>query len=206
MILVDSGQPGRTAEILEQLGRAGLVSAEVRSLVLTHAHFDHTGCAADLARRFGCLVLAHSAEVPFIEQTKALPSRSRATQTLLWLESRILPRTQPCRVDRPLNDGDEIPGSGGYRCAHLPGHTPGSIGVYHPERRILLCGDVLFNRNPLTGQRGLRYPLPLVCSDVAQSRESVGKLSRLPLDTLLCGHGDAILHGASEAVGRLMAA
>jgi glyoxylase-like metal-dependent hydrolase (beta-lactamase superfamily II) len=205
-VLIDSGQPGRTSTILEQLAQAGLPPRELWFLVLTHAHFDHTGCAADLARRCGCQVLAHSAEVPFIEQAQPLPSRSRMTRTLLSLERSILPRTQPCRVDRALEEGDEVPGSGGYRCIHLPGHTPGSIGIYHPERRILFCGDVLFNRNPMTGQRGLRYPLPLVCSDVAQSRESVSKLSRLAMDTLFCGHGEAILRGASEAVDQLLSA
>ena len=204
LVMVDSGQPGQMPTIITQMKSAGLSLRDVKQLALTHAHFDHTGCAAELAEQFGCQVVAHRNEVPYVEQTQPLPQQSRAARALMWLESKFLPSTRPCRVDVSLSEGDEVPGSDGYQCVHLPGHTPGSMGLYHPGKRILFCGDALFNRNPMTGQRGLRYPLRLVCSDVAQSRDSVAKLSGLTIDSLFCGHGEPILAGANEAIDHLL--
>lgn len=205
LVLIDAGQPGRTDKIISELDAAGMAVHDLKRIVLTHAHFDHTGCAAELAQTHGCQVLAHRDEVQYIEQSQPLPLQSRGAQALMWFESKLLPRTKPCHVDIALADGEQVPGCVGYRCVHLPGHTPGSMGIYHNQRRLLFCGDALFNRNPMTGQKGLRYPLPLVCSDVAQSRDSVLKLSRLAIDSLFCGHGEAILGKANEAINRLLA-
>lgn len=206
LVLIDAGQPGRTVRIIAELDSAGLSVRDLKQLVSTHAHFDHTGCASDLAGRYGCQVVAHNDEVPYVEQSQRLPLQSRGAEALMWFERWLLPRTRPCHVDVALTDGDLVPESGGYRCVHLPGHTPGSMGLYHAERRVLFCGDALFNRNSITGQCGLRYPLPLVCSDEAQSRDSVLKVSRLAIDSLLCGHGEAVLHKANDAIDRLLVA
>jgi glyoxylase-like metal-dependent hydrolase (beta-lactamase superfamily II) len=86
---------------------------------------------------------------------------------------------------------------------HVPGHTPGSISLYQPQRQILFCGDALFNANPLTGTPGLQLPLPAATVDDEQARASVCKLSALELRVLCCGHGEPILDGAGEQIAAL---
>jgi glyoxylase-like metal-dependent hydrolase (beta-lactamase superfamily II) len=157
-----------------------------------------------LARRSGAQVLAHRDEVPYIEQAKSLPTASLAQRLLNWLGDRILFRLSPCQVDRRVEDGDVIEGLGGTQVIHTPGHTPGSICLYQPERRILFCGDALFNANPITGRPGLRLPIRLVTVDNAQARDSVGKLSTLAVEVLCCGHGEPIMDGAGEKVRALL--
>jgi glyoxylase-like metal-dependent hydrolase (beta-lactamase superfamily II) len=89
---------------------------------------------------------------------------------------------------------------GDMHVVHVPGHTPGSMALYQPERQILFCGDALFNANPLTGRPGLRLPPPLVTVDSAQARESVRKLSALAVEVLCCGHGEPIVVVAGESI------
>lgn len=204
LVLVDSGPLGQAARITEQLAQGGFAASGLRAIVLTHSHFDHTGSVAELVRVSGARVIAHRAEVPYLEQKEHMPLKGTLSRALAWLEDRALPGTPPCPVDVALEDGAAVEGTGGYVAVHAPGHTPGSMCLYHPEKRVLICGDALFNRNPMTGQKGLRFPLALVSSDATVARESVWRLAELPVDVLLCGHGDPILKDAGQRMRELV--
>ena len=97
-----------------------------------------------------------------------------------------------------------IEAPGGLQVLHAPGHTPGSIALYQPERRVLFCGDVFFNKNPMTGKEGLQLSLPLFTLNLAQARESAQRLAALPVEVLCFGHGEPILKGAGERVQALL--
>ena len=58
VVLVDTGLPGRSARIEQALREAGKAIGDVRSILLTHWHADHTGDAADLHRRSGARIVA----------------------------------------------------------------------------------------------------------------------------------------------------
>jgi glyoxylase-like metal-dependent hydrolase (beta-lactamase superfamily II) len=79
--------------------------------------------------------------------------------------------------------------------AHVPGHTPGSIALYQPERQILFCGDIFLHDRP---KKGLPISPPVVSVDVMQARESARKLVALPVEALCVSHGEPILEGAQE--------
>ena len=198
LMLVDSGLPGAVDQIAGQLEERGHTLSDLQAIVLTHSHGGHTGSAADLALRSGAQIMAHHDEVPYIEQTVPLPFSSLVKHLLNRLGDRLLFKRTPCKVDRALKDGDVIEALGGLRVIHTPGHTPGSIALYQPERQILFCGDVFFNKNPLTGREGLRLSPSLFTLDIAQMRESARKLAALPVDVLCCGHGGPILKGTEE--------
>lgn len=196
LTLVDSGLPGAADQIAAQLEEKDYPLSNLQAIVLTHSHGDHTGGAAELVLRSGAQIMAYQDEVPYIERTAPLPFGSLLKRLSNWLGDRLLFKRAPCKVGRALQDGDVIEALGGLQVIHTPGHTPGSIALYQPERRILFCGDVLFNKNPLTGKEGLRLSPSLFTLDVAQMRESACKLAALPVDVLCCGHGEPILEGA----------
>jgi glyoxylase-like metal-dependent hydrolase (beta-lactamase superfamily II) len=83
-----------------------------------------------------------------------------------------------------LQDGDLDVGDYHFEVIHTPGHSPGSVCIYWPERKVLFTGDVVFNQG--VG----RTDLP--GGDGEQLKESIRNLSRLDVEYLLPGHGDIL--------------
>jgi glyoxylase-like metal-dependent hydrolase (beta-lactamase superfamily II) len=198
LTLIDSGTPGEADKIVKQIEGADYALSDIRAIVMTHAHSDHTGCMAELARRSGAQVLAHRDEVDYLEQTASLPYKTLMQRLIFGMSERVLSRFVPCKVDRSLKDGDVVETLGGLRVIHVPGHTPGSIALYQPERRVLFCGDAIFNQLPVGGKQGVRFPPAIVCVDLSQARVSTRKLAALPTEVVCFGHGEPILERAGE--------
>lgn len=94
--------------------------------------------------------------------------------------------------ERRLRGGDEVRG---LLVVHLPGKSPGEIGLLWPQRRLLLLGDALI------APRGALKTVPVgKQDDPARLSESLQGLLSLDFDALLVGDGDPILRGAKEAV------
>jgi glyoxylase-like metal-dependent hydrolase (beta-lactamase superfamily II) len=197
LILIDSGSPGEATQIESQLEEGGHRLSDLQTIVLTHCHADHTGSAAELARRSGAQVLAHRDEVPYIEKTEALPASSFVRRLLDWVSDRVF-RTAACQVDRALEDGDVVDALGGLQVIHAPGHTPGNIALYGSDRRILFCGDTIFNGNPFSGRGGIGPPPRAFSLDTVQAEASARKVAELPVEVVCFGHGEPILEQAGE--------
>lgn len=204
LTLVDAGLASDVDRIVTQLEERGYALRQLRTVVLTHAHGDHVGGAAELARRSGAHIVAHQDEVPYIEQSRTLRPSSLVGRVMNWLSSRVLFRTDGCEVDRAVEEGDVVEALGRLEVVHTPGHTPGAMSLYQRERRIVFCGDALFNADPMTGRPGLDFPIRLISVDNAQARDSVRKLAELPIEVLCCGHGEPILGGANEQIQALL--
>jgi glyoxylase-like metal-dependent hydrolase (beta-lactamase superfamily II) len=207
LTLVDAGLTSDVDQIVGQLEEGGYTLRQLGTIVLTHAHGDHVGGAAELARRSDAQIVTQRDEVPYVEQSESLRPSSLVGRVLNWVSSplvRLVLPTPACEVDRAVEDGDVVEALGGLEVVHTPGHTPGAMSLYQRERRILFCGDVLFNADPLRGRPGLDFPIRLVSVDNAQARESVRKLAELPIDVLCCGHGEPILEGANERIRALL--
>ncbi|MGH3562435.1 MAG: MBL fold metallo-hydrolase, partial [Mycobacterium sp.] len=53
VMLIDAGYPGDRPDVLSSLGALGYDAADVRAVLLTHAHIDHLGSAIWLAKTHG---------------------------------------------------------------------------------------------------------------------------------------------------------
>ncbi len=102
---------------------------------------------------------------------------------------------------RPLTavaDGDTV---FGLRIVATPGHTAGHIAVLDEAGGILVAGDALGTTGgTLAGSN------PSFTEDAAAAKASVVKMGQLTFETLLVGHGEPILEGASAQVAALAAA
>ncbi len=61
---------------------------------------------------------------------------------LLEAAGRVVCGYRPFRVDRWLEDGDEIDVWHGLRVVALPGHTVGHVGFYCARLKLLFCADL----------------------------------------------------------------
>jgi glyoxylase-like metal-dependent hydrolase (beta-lactamase superfamily II) len=201
LTLVDSGYPGCCEAILAGLGRSGYAVRDVRRLVLTHADIDHMGSLDDLRRRTGAQVLAHSLEEDIISGQKQRPWGATREARLLAFAYHLLQRSshtrlQPSAVDRRLDDGQSW--GGRWQVVHTPGHTPGHIALFAPDRRVLLTGDALGRRG-----RMLKGPRPMYAADIGEAIASVRKLAALQPETLLFGHREPLTHVREQVLAEL---
>lgn len=68
VIVVDAGQPKKARAFLAGLSRASIRPEAVQLILLTHAHWDHMGSAAELERITGAPLAVHEKEVGWVEQ------------------------------------------------------------------------------------------------------------------------------------------
>jgi len=127
--VVDPG--GELDRILGVVQRQGIALEKV---LLTHAHIDHAGAAAELARLEGLPIEGpHPDDRFWIE---ALPDQGRMFG---------LGRSESFEPDRWLAHGDRARfGAVELEVLHCPGHTPGHVVFFHRPSRTALVGDVLF--------------------------------------------------------------
>ncbi len=162
-------------------------------IVLTHCHADHTGGVAELMKRTNAKLVAHQDEIPYILQKKTLPASSMIKKVLLWGMDQIF-KTHIDHVDIAVKDGDVVDALGGLQVIHVPGHTPGSIALYQPERKIMFCGDIIFN------ERRITLPPQIFNVDTAQVQEVARRLAEHFIDIACFGHGEPILKNAGDRI------
>ena len=197
--LVDTGRRGGTRRILQTLASAGYQAEELMTLIITHHHMDHIGSLAALREATGAQVAAHTLEAPLIAGVVPRPNPfrppllARALQPIVaWSDP------HPAPVDLVLEDGDSLPGLDGWQVLHTPGHTPGSISLWHAERGVLIAGDALELR------RGrLAPPSRLFTADMAQAKASIGRLAELDIKTLCLSHFPPVSDGATTLLRAL---
>ena len=191
--LIDTGVTGDATRILDQLERAGGKPEQLKQIILTHSHADHTGGHAELIDRTEAQVLAHTLDVPVIvgDEKFRMPEVPEEERQYMEMAIDKTPAAKPARVDRALRDGDEIDMGSGATAVHVPGHTPGSLAIFLPKEKLLFAGD--------TAERDLEDNLivGVFNLDQAQASESFGKLAALDFEIACVGHGKPLDKDAS---------
>jgi glyoxylase-like metal-dependent hydrolase (beta-lactamase superfamily II) len=112
----------------------------------------------------------------------------------------MLPGPHAHPVSRVLREADEV---AGFTILDVPGHSPGHIAFWRESDRTLICGDVMFGPDPLTGRP--REPLQFLSPDPRRNRESARRLASLDPALVCFGHGRPLRDPAAfrTAVERL---
>lgn len=173
--VIDPG--GHPQRILDEVKRLGL---NIKYVLDTHAHFDHTDANGVVVQATGASLALHPQDLPLLKNSGG------AAFFGLEADSSPLP-------DLELHDGDELEvGKLRFRVLHTPGHTPGHVCFYEPAEEVLFDGDVLF-------YRGIgRTDLP--GGSWRQLMDSIQRvLFTLPEDTVVySGHGPATTIGEEK--------
>jgi glyoxylase-like metal-dependent hydrolase (beta-lactamase superfamily II) len=221
LVLVDGGLPGHLPQLQSHLEGAGRSLGDVRAVLLTHAHPDHTGIVA-AARQAGADVWVHERDAAALAggaraaNRQAKPERSllpylirrpAALRTIAYIArmggftgSRVTdPRTMD--ADRRLTD---VPGH--PRVITLPGHTPGSVGYHFPDRGLLFTGDALVTYDGITGYHGPTVASRAFTHDSRAALASLTTLDTINAGLLLPGHGEPFVGAPADAAAHARSA
>lgn len=189
IMLIDTGMPGNSSKITryieDNLKRS---PQDIKTIVITHNHFDHVGSLSKMKEITGAKVAIHPADADFI-RGKAKHVGGTFMNTMIKLLQTIY-RSKPVEPDILLEDCDLI---GGYRVIHTPGHSPGSICLYNLENKAIFVGDNLQYKD---GK--LQSPGEQLILEPEKYKESMKKLSELDIEVILTGHTKAVTSGGSE--------
>jgi glyoxylase-like metal-dependent hydrolase (beta-lactamase superfamily II) len=101
-----------------------------------------------------------------------------------------------CHVEptKTVVEGDHIQiGDYHFQVLHTPGHAPGHISLYDPDKRILLAGDIV-------GEMVAWYTPS--SGGAASYLESLEKVEVLDVDLILPSHGD-VIHDSKEGIRKI---
>lgn len=200
--LVDCGLGRAPARIVAGLAAIGRHPADVTRIVLTHAHPDHAGGAAEMSRRSGAPVLVHSGDHGWAA-TGRVTGQSDPSTVLGKVFDRLGEgRFEPFEPGPALADGDVLPVSGGLRVVHTPGHSPGHVSLLVEASGTLITGDALFNFGFL---RGARVSPSFLCSDFAMTKQTAHRLGELDYRVAAFTHGPEVADNARETVRGILA-
>src|SRR6266403_4418804 len=216
--LIDTGP--KTKEAVDTLRAAlranGLAVADIRRIVLTHAHEDHCGLARTLRDEAkDAEVLVHGWETGH----RAGRLEYDDTRQLLMLagvpldEVEIMRRMyEGVRQYADSLDGDHCSEltdeaeiefeSGVLQVVHTPGHTPGSCSFIRQADRTVIAGDCVLKRitpNPVLSPDPIdsskRFP------SLAEYLVSLARLRTFAPQLVYGGHGDPV-HDYEELFNR----
>jgi glyoxylase-like metal-dependent hydrolase (beta-lactamase superfamily II) len=200
LLLVDTLYGTDARLILDELQRIGKPVSAIKHILLTHAHRAHLGGLAALKASSGAEVLCHEWEQDIVEGDRRIqfttfrplpPLRVYPFQVASYFGS-----PPPCKVDGHLREGDKV---GPLHVIYTPGHTPGHLAFYWPERRVLFAGDTLVTWPSFApGWPGFML-------NHKQNNASMHHMAELDVQILCCGHGDPLPTDGGPRLRELLA-
>ena len=195
LTLIDTGMPKSEDKIAAAIQSIGKNVADLKHIIVTHCHPDHSGSLAALKRMTGATAYMHRDDAAMVRRgegkrpMKAAPGLMRKmffTAFVAFSSGKI----EPSVIDREIDDGTELPIGGGLKAIHVPGHCAGQLAFFWPRRRLLFAADACSN------MMGLGYSLGY--EDLALGQRALSKLTALDFDIAVFGHGNAIMTGAAQ--------
>ena len=158
-LLIDTGWSTDEAfdSLKSQLAELGLGIKDISQLVCTHFHPDHYGLAGKLKQVAGTKIALHDQEIDLIDP-RYMHMDTLLERVARWLHINGVPENTlselkmasvdiarfvaPTTPDITLYGGETISaGSFSFQVLWTPGHSPGHICLYEPDRKILVSGD-----------------------------------------------------------------
>lgn len=188
LILVDTGPREMAPVIRAGIAKLGFRVADVKILLISHAHWDHVEGLASMQRDTGAKVMVMAAEVDAIRTGQDRSAYGG-------------PGWEPVAVDRVLHDGDDVTlGDATLHALWTPGHTQGATSwqldvVDHGRRYdVLLIGAIAANAGvPL--RNNPRHPT--IAADLTRTAQV---MKGLHPDIYLYVHPDDLWAGKLDRV------
>lgn len=171
-VLIDPGHTRHLEKVFDQMEEDDLAPQKIDLILITHSHPDHMEGAEVFKDKTVRIAMGKEEERYLLKSGKML----------FDMMGMPLPNI---RIDFYLKEGELRLGSQDFRIYQSPGHSPGSLTVYWPDRKVLFTGDVVF-----LGGIGRTDFLE---GNSKHLMDSIERLSRLDTELLLPGHGDVVV-------------
>jgi glyoxylase-like metal-dependent hydrolase (beta-lactamase superfamily II) len=186
--LIDPGLVGKGSYKIQSIQKAGIELSAIKRVIMTHTHLDHIGCLSEIQKQMPWAELwVHRLEADLLEQ-----GDERAVYGMDMFKSfcqeqfRLKPGAFKFQVNRKLNGGEALDlGETAWEVIHIPGHSLGSIGLYHRPMKILIPGDVIYADFAIG-----RFDL--YGANASELKKSLMQLTELEVDILLPGHNQIV--------------
>ncbi len=153
-LLVDAGMPGYHVRVVDALARHDLTLKDLQLIIITHAHYDHVGGAAELRRRSGAALIIQEQEAEILRSGSSdMPAGATPLGKMAVSMSALLGKTkgafEPLEPDMTFAEELDLvtygfPG----KLFHTPGHSLGSACLVGEENGYSFVGDTLFGILP----------------------------------------------------------
>ena len=190
-ILVDSGTYGDMRDLERALTENGVRLRDIRLVVVTHAHADHAGLAADLHQLTGAKIVLGAGDV-----TQAATGKNddlKPTSFIARVAKPTIPSNFPeFAPDLPVSEPLALaPWGVDGRVVQMPGHTPGSVVLILANHTAFVGDEMLggwyggafFPKSP-----GEHY----YQADPVQNWQNIATLVHQGIETFYLGHGGPV--------------
>lgn len=192
-LLIDAGLPGSVPKVEKVLSKNGLSLRDIRGIVVTHAHVDHAGGAAELRDRSRAPIIAHEDDLPYYKRERLMTFCPTGRVGRYFLRTPLPHQDYPAfEPDVLLSKGDifELSRFGVQgKVRHTPGHTKGSISVELATKEALV-GDLVASGILIGGifrlNRAIRPPFE---DDPDAVRKELIRLVDAGISRFYMGHG-----------------
>ena len=196
LTLIDTGHKNSADKIFAAIKKGGKNPAEIKQIILTHCHPDHTGSAAEIKSRLNIPVFAHIEDALLIEKGTGIRKPMYLSPGVInWIVYNVFikkaPQTiEPVNIDEQLKDNDVIPIAGGIQVIHTPGHCAGHIALLIKNEGVLIAADLCANAAGLG--------ISTVNEDPDLSIQSILKATAFSFDKVVFGHGSLLKGSANK--------
>ena len=148
-VLVDTGVKGHLKQIQNLFNRAGLRPSDIKLIVLTHTHYDHTGNLIEMVKLTGAKVVVHKNEYENLKKGfTPIPKGTRIfSRFVAGFGKRVRPKfASPVAFTADIITEDEFDLNEfglNAKIIHTPGHSMGSQAVL--IGKIIIAGDAFVN-------------------------------------------------------------
>jgi metallo-beta-lactamase class B len=177
LILMDTALPESTGMIKANIAKLGFKLGDIKIILNSHAHFDHTGGLAEMKKDTGAPLVAGERDKPLLEGGYYPGDEKNADLAF-----------PPVKVDRAVREGDVVTLGDTALTAHaMPGHSPGctswemTVRDAGQDRNVLFFCSGTVALNKLVGQ-------PTYPGIVDDYRSTFAKAKAMKVDVLLGPH------------------
>lgn len=146
LTMIDTGFRRNNKDLIDFIHALGRSLEDIKLIILTHNHIDHTGGLSELKILTKAQVAAPRIDFTLEKDVFPYPGgnflgKILQVPALSSIRNRLV--LSAGEIDVLLDGGEVFPVLGGLQVIPTPGHTAGSISLYAPQNKLIFVADAL---------------------------------------------------------------